>query len=526
MAGSKLFWGDTHDNTFQYIDGPNDMDEILDHAATHLDFYAAAYYTAYAKAFKPGGHTFEQGGKAKLVLEGWKPPDRIEREWRHVQDAVMRANSPDNFVAFPGYEWQGDGSSGDHNVYALQEGLPVFRVDTLEELYKAIRESGREILAIPHHTAYSQGVRGKDWSALDESISPFTEIFSVHGCSETDEEWIGLRRNSHMGPGFGAGTYQRALDMGLHVGAICSTDNWGEMPGCYGNGLMAIITDSLTRESLWKAMKARHVYGVTGDRIEMSFTVNDAMMGDIIRANGKRSIRVDVRGCDEIDRIEILRNGRVIATHCHQGTWDIPPGGKTSRFKFRVEAGWGPRPNELVLPDREWEGMLALADGRVLNSQPCWINPGQPATGIERRRARFGFLSLSRLSTSYYQNANIFEIEADPDDMLMLALNGVDVSAPVSDFCDHSREIWYRDECVKMLEKFAGIKPESPERQDLYHHVAYKAKLHRCMPEAAYTAEFEIEDDEPFDGEINYRARVEQRNGQRAWSSPVWVTME
>ena len=26
-----------------------------------------------------------------------------------------------------------------------------------------------------------------------------------------------------------------------------------------------------------------------------------------------------------------------------------------------------------------------------------------------------------------------------------------------------------------------------------------------------------------FRGEVNYRVRVEQRNGQRAWSSPIWV---
>ncbi|MCK4374849.1 MAG: hypothetical protein KAX19_05945, partial [Candidatus Brocadiae bacterium] len=26
-----------------------------------------------------------------------------------------------------------------------------------------------------------------------------------------------------------------------------------------------------------------------------------------------------------------------------------------------------------------------------------------------------------------------------------------------------------------------------------------------------------------FWGEVHYRVRVEQRNGQRAWSSPIWV---
>jgi len=43
------------------------------------------------------------------------------------------------------------------------------------------------------------------------------------------------------------------------------------------------------------------------------------------------------------------------------------------------------------------------------------------------------------------------------------------------------------------------------------------------MPEAAYSATLDVDDDEPARGEVHYRARVEQRNGQRAWSSPIWV---
>jgi len=68
-----------------------------------------------------------------------------------------------------------------------------------------------------------------------------------------------------------------------------------------------------------------------------------------------------------------------------------------------------------------------------------------------------------------------------------------------------------------------GLTPEECERDDTYYHLAYKAKLHRVVPEAAYAACFEVEDDEPLAGETHYRVRVEQRNGQRAWSSPVWV---
>jgi len=521
MDAFRVYWGETHDNVYQYGRQTPPMDEVLREAAEHLDFYAAAYYTACAEAFRPGGHPFETGGRQPLILEGWKPRERLDREWAEVQEACRAANRPGEFVTFPGYEWQGDGSPGDHNVYYRREGPPIVQVDRLRDLYERLH--GLDALAIPHHTAYRPGLRGRDWSLLDEAISPFCEIYSVHGCSETDEELIGLRRNNHMGPGMAGGTYQEALDRGLHLGAVCSTDNWGDMPGRCGDGLAACLAPELTRDALWEAFKARRVYGVTGDRILLDFTVNGAPMGDIIRADGRRAIRVSVRGSDALDRIEILRNGRVLATHCHQGTWESPWPGARSRFKLRVEAGWGPRAEEINVPARQWEGGLELASGRFLGAQPCWVSMGQRAPVLRGTRTDFTMLSSSDTVGLRHQNANVFEFEADPAETLTVRLNGLEEAGTVASFAAGSRVMWFRDECVKMLHQLRGIEPDSPERQDVYHHLAYKAKLHRAIPAVGYTATFEVEDDEPFSSEINYRVRVEQRNGQRAWSSPIWV---
>ena len=74
-----------------------------------------------------------------------------------------------------------------------------------------------------------------------------------------------------------------------------------------------------------------------------------------------------------------------------------------------------------------------------------------------------------------------------------------------------------------MLHERCGLEPGSPERDDVYYHIAYKAKVHRAMPEAAYCGRLSIEDDEPLHRQACYRVRVEQRNGQRAWSRPVWI---
>jgi hypothetical protein len=522
MKEYRLFWGETHHNTYQFAEQTPTMDEICREAAKHLDFYAAAYYTSCADAFRSGGHAAELSGAQALILEKWKDEARLKKEWAEIEAASRLHNQPGTFVTFPGYEWQGDGSWGDHNVYYREEGLPVFPVQTIEDLYHCLR--GHNAIAVPHHTGYYVGRRAPDWSLCDEQMSPFMELFSIHGSSEVDEEWIGLRHNSHMGPGTAGGTYQDSLDRGLHLGAICSTDNWGNMPGHYGQGLMACLARELTRESLWEAFLARRVYGVTGDRIDLEFTVNGAPMGSIIQPSRRQEIRTKVRGSDALDRIEVLRNGQVFATHCHQGTWQLPRPGVRTRFKLRIEVGWGPRPNEMALPGRLWQGDLRLSDGCFVNHEPAWISPDQGIPKLAGDQASFTICSSTQDAIKPRQNATVFEFEAVPEAELLVRLNGLEEKGTIHSFAAGSRVIWFRDDCVRMLREHCGLQPDSHPRQDPYYNMAYKAKLHQIIPEAGYQTEFVIPDDEPITQETNYRIRVEQRNGQRAWSSPIWVS--
>jgi hypothetical protein len=522
MKEYQLLWGETHHNTYQFDEQTPSLDEVCREAAKHLDFYAMAYYTSCADAFRPGGHSVELAGEQALILEKWKDKARLKKEWAEVEEASRAYNQPGRFITFPGYEWQGDGSWGDHNVYHRQEGLPILRVQTITKLYDALR--GHQAFAIPHHTAYRVGRRAPNWALCDDQISPFMEIFSVHGCSETDEEWVGLRQNSHLGPGTAGGTYQEALERGLHLGAICSTDNWGNMPGHYGQGLMACMANELTRDSLWESFLARRVYGVTGDRIWLEFTVNGAPMGSIIQASRRQQIRVKVRGSDALDRIEVLRNGRVIATHCHQGTWSLPRPGLHTRFKLRIEVGWGPRPNELDLSDRHWEGELVVDGGRFLSYEPCWVSPGQGIPELDGEKSTFAMRSSTQDVSKPRQNGVVFEFEAVPEAELLIRLNGLEENESVHSFASGSRVMWFRDECVRTLQEQCGLEPDSHEREDPYYNMAYKAKIHRIVPEAGYQAELVIEDDKPIIGETHYRVRVEQRNSQRAWSSPIWVS--
>jgi len=524
-ARYRIFWGDTHDNVYQRRDCPVTPEQNMQFARSHLDFYAPAYYTAETALLESKDESGPKNRKGRVRLEGWKPPERLDKEWQELQELTRQFNEPGTFVTFPGYEWQGDGSGGDHNVVYRSEGNPVFTVNTLPELYALLR--GRDAIAIPHHTAYQPGIRGKDWSVHDDELSPFVEVFSVHGSSETDEERPGLL-NLLMGPARGGGTYEDALARGYHVGAICSTDQMGFFPGRHGWGLMACMAEELSRESLWRAFKQRHVYGVTGDHIRLEFRVNDAVMGDVATVKGDRKIHVSVVGSDAIDRIEVLRDGRVIHTYCHQGTWDVPPSGRRSRFKLRIEVGWGPRAAEVVRPPRHWAGTLALPSGAAfVGWEPCWIEGEQERPSLRNNTARFTLVSSQATVGNHplgsCRNADVFEFEAAVEDNLSVAIAGLEAAGPVAEFCRASRVLWDEQECLDMLKKHFGLSKADLPRPTLGHNLAYKAKLHRAIPEAGYTASLTMIDDTPITRETYYRVRVEQRNGQRAWSSPIWV---
>ncbi len=536
--GYQLFWGDSHHNTYQHYRQEPPLYDVLSFAGKHLDFYTGAYYTQvfHVAGLRPGvvvsgqgtqdGHPMEVMAAAGrqwtgVRLERPKDPAILAREWEEFQQITAQWNRPGEFVAFPGYEWQGNGRWGDFNVTYLREGAPCYMDETLPELYARLRR--HDAIAIPHHTAYRVGRRAPNWSSVDPELSPYAELYSIHGCSETDEEWIGLRHNPHMGPGVAGGTYQEALDRGLHLGAACSTDNWANMPGQWNQGLMACLAGELTRASLWEAFRARRVYGVTGDRIQLEFTCNGHSMGTVLRSTDRRELYAQVVGAAAVDRIELLRNGRVIATHTHQDTWSLPAAGERTRYKLRIETGWGPQMGEIPMWDLGWQGELEIDGGRIIGWEPCWVSRDQEVPRLEGSRATFRLVSKQTHNALPVQNALIFELDADPAGRLCLKLNGQTLEAPLSDFAARSHLLWYPELSRSLIASSTDTDMTLAEQTDVIYHMSPKAKIHRAVPAAGYCASLHLIDDEPLRGPVHYRVRVEQRNGQRAWSSPIWL---
>jgi hypothetical protein len=322
-----------------------------------------------------------------------------------------------------------------------------------------------------------------------------------------------------MGPGGAGGSVQEGLARGYTLGIMASSDSHGQHPGAYDNGLIAVHAGELSRTALWDAFRQRRIYGITGDRIALDFRINGRPMGSVLGPAPTRDIGIGVTAWDKVDRVELLKNNAVL--HCFAGPQGGSPGtADRVRFRFMAEWGWD------VRHEHEWTGRLGVKDGRILQAIPCYRGPAanrvgrgiQTRTGSEctwtSRTLKPPAWGFSRLAGE----GIAFEVEADRDVPLELTFT-----------CD-GRE---RRIAAKPREILAGasvtyvddIPPTNNGAQwrQLEHYG--KVKLHQGWETDHLALDLSHSDraEEGTGGRDFYYVRVVQRNGQRAWSSPIWV---
>ncbi|MGH2369167.1 MAG: hypothetical protein ACRDI2_13305, partial [Chloroflexota bacterium] len=362
-AGSpelRPFWGELHTHS-ALSDGNGSAEDCFAIARSHLDFWALADHAFDETVFyvAPDSEAYRRRGP------NWR---QLNEEWPRIQELCRTYEAPGTFVPFLAYEWT-NFRFGHHNVYYLDYDQPIRMPATLPQLYDALR--GVDALVIPHHTGYPPGLCGKDWDFHDEALTPFVEVYSVHGSSE---EPGGIRplltTGSWMGPGASGGSVQEGLARGHRLGIIASSDAHGDHPGAYDLGLVAAYAGELTRRSLWNAFIAKRVYGVTGDRIALDVSVNGHPMGSTIPASalpptGRCVVEIGAVAWDKVERLDVFKNNRLLHTVVEpQGA--APPADRPLRFRFMVEWGWDRRATN------DWEGGIDVPGGRVLQAIPCY----------------------------------------------------------------------------------------------------------------------------------------------------------
>jgi hypothetical protein len=505
MGDDQLFWGEIHTHT-ALSDGNGSPEDNFAIARSHLDFWAMADHAYDAEVFNTDYR--EVGADRRLLNDCWD----------EVQDLCRAHEAPGTFIPFLAYEWT-NYQYGHHNIYYLDYDQPIRMPPTLPELYDSL--SGVEALVIPHHGGYPQGVCGKNWDYHDDRMSPFVEIYSLHGSSEEPD---GIRplltRGSWMGPGGGGGSVQEGLARGYTLGIMASSDSHGQHPGAYDNGLIAAYSADLSRPALWSAFRQRRIYGVTGDRISLDFRINGQPMGSVLEPAAARAIEVSAVAWDKVDRVDILRNNSVFHSF-------VEPRGKENdrgdrlRFRFMVEWGWD------VRHEHEWMGRLQIRDGRILQAIPCYRGPAanRLGRGIRNRDSSACTWTSRTLKPPAWGFSRLagegiaFELEGARDAPLEFTFT-----------CDgRERRIAttpgevLNGSAVTYVDDIPPTNNGAHWRQ-LQHYG--KIKIHQGWEAGRLSLQLRCQDTADAaraGGRDFYYARVIQRNGQRAWSSPIWV---
>jgi hypothetical protein len=438
---------------------------------------------------------------------------KLAQGWKDVIARLQAANVPGEFVTFLTYEMHSC-RDGDYTVCYRDGAGEVLATPSARRLCAALarlERRGVACMAYPHHIGYKRGSRGINWESFNGACSPVVEIFSMHACAESEAAPYPYLHS--MGPRDVDSMVGAGLAHGHLFGLVGSTDHHSAHPGSHGHGRLSVHATELTRAGIWEAIMARRTTAQTGDRIAIDFTLNDAFMGAAIETpSTRRRIGVKVRAGGALERVELLKNERVL-----ERRWladEAPAVSSRGRVRARLslEVGWGSRRSS-----HDWDVRCGIADGALLALEPRFKGPDILApdegdsgsychSSWERSGARaVSFKTRTHGNPSWTTNANQgfgLEVLAQLETKVLLQVNGRRLRVPLGEL---------------LAKPLVGY--TSGYGSPAYRIVAAAPRQYECA--------FEIEDrarGRPFAaGRDVYRLRVAQRNNQWAWSSPIWI---
>ncbi|WP_373898393.1 DUF3604 domain-containing protein [Haloimpatiens sp. FM7315] len=507
----KYLFTDFHTNI--HHEQMEELSEWYEQAKEMLDFWPIAYYPYYVRKDKSG-----------IRLEDIHSVEEVKEDWKKINDFVLEKNKENkNFPIFNGYEWQGACLDGDHNVFFKDQG-PLVTPMRYQDLYNNLKDI--EAIAIPHHLAYSLYNRGKNWNTHIEKFSPFAEIYSSHGSSESGDTDIEMSRHIHMGPRTGGTSVFDGLKMGHKIGIIASGDNH-LVSAQYGHGFAGVLAEDNTKDKIWDALLKRRVYGMTKGRVKLFYEINENVMGSEFETNDEYlEHHISVETQNSIDRFIIYRNGIPNYTYNHSENWMEKELDGEITFKFKIEFGWGP--DLKLYPDikeKIWKGKLKT-EGKVKSIEKCWTSRGQNIDKVNDSCYEFELTTRKTTQSGKWMGPSpvttegfVFEIEANINSKITLEIDNKIYVKTVRELLENTDLIVFLDEAKALAKERFNF--DEYYRSDPFYQNAYKVRLMKAKPEISYKIDKKIKT--KFDKDAFYLVKVYETDGSVSWSSPIWV---
>ncbi|MXY69396.1 MAG: DUF3604 domain-containing protein [Acidobacteriia bacterium] len=429
-------------------------------------------------------------------------------EWQTMSRAAESNTVPGEFVAFLGYEWTLRRQwGGHHNVFfrspdAARVGAQI--APTLTGLYEGLRSkySTKDVLIIPH--AHQAG----DWRTNDPEMETMIEIMSMHGTFE----WFG---NYYLRQGHQVGFLAASDDHRSRPGYSWTSSRQPNSSLSQFGGLAGVQAESKTADSIFDSLKRRNAYAVTdAQRIILEMDVNGTGMGTRSEYRDKRRLRAKVAGTSPIRRVAVVKNGATVYTSrplsvSLSSDAQIVVGFASSSEPFFRDNPRGYRP---------WTGSLRVAGAKLV---------GMRTLHFDNQHKEWARISASDANTVQFSTGTRGQA-----DTLLLKLEGASPSTTITFDLEAGQEWGKSPVPVRPTRKLAA-KRFKVALSDLSDGFA-RRDLSDTVDRDAVTLEL-IGSNQPMEAEVDfadtgemqrgdyYYVRVDQLDGARAYSSPVWV---
>ncbi len=434
--------------------------------------------------------------------------------WEHLTRAVREYHREGELLVFAGYEWTSPRQrGGHHNVFFRRADMRRVGVQVapdLSALYRGLRAEydTDDVLIIPH--AHQNG----DWRQNDFQMENLIEIMSGHGTFE----WFG----------------SRYLEQGFRVGFVSASDDHrghpgyspGHQAGASGRrsnifqfgGLAAAWASARTTDAVFGALKSRRAYATTGaQRIVLDARLNGAPMGSELDQTDRRVLEGRAIGTGPIRRVDLIRNGEVVATFDTRGAGGsaLPEGQFEALVSFFSETWVDIRDNPRG--QRPWAGGVTVEGAEVVSGRLTGTPLPADRFSVDGNGARFD------VTTRGSRRSFALVLEGDPSKVRL----NFEIEAG---FEYGTAPTQVRTPQQFAAAGFALALPEDPGAGS-----ASRGGNEQVLSEGDYRDTVRVDlleglrDDVTFrftdfgDEEDWYYLRVEQIDGHLAWSSPWWV---
>jgi hypothetical protein len=482
-TGLVHFWGDTHGQSNETL-GTND-------ARAYFEF-------GRDKAFLDVmGH---QGNDFQITSAFWRQLNELSREF----------DKPGSFVCIPGYEWSANTAvGGDRNVHYRHEGETIHR-SSHAQIADATDIADEKSDAHTAHELFEK-LKGKDCVVMAHVGGRYADIKFAHDPMETAVE-------VHSAWGTFAWIVGDAFEKNYRVGIVANSDGHKGRPGaCYPGasffgsygGLTCFLAERLDRDAIFESMRRRRHYATTGNRALLDVAVATAtpadvflrdpaagpaksemtqrlLMGDIACvADGEVELAIEVIGSAPIERLDIYDGLDLIETVRPYAAGDL---GKRVRLVYSG-AEYRGRARTTT-----WDGSLSIDGNRI--ARTAVINNWNLDRGIQKQDETA--VMWKAVTTGNYGAIDLW-LDQPAAGRLSFETKPVSGAAAISEL---------------------GVEPRVFEAGGLERRIELQ-RLPETMRETRMVLKRKIR--VRANGDTRIYVRVQQEDGHRMWSSPIYL---